>query len=56
LRTFAEMLGESIRKYQNPAIEAAAAVRKLIALAKREANRRSTFSSSARLVNGAGHA
>jgi type I restriction enzyme R subunit len=41
-RSFAEMLEESIRKYQNRAIEAAAVIEELIALAKdmREANRR----------------
>jgi type I restriction enzyme R subunit len=41
-RSFAEMLEESIRKYQNRAIEAAAVIEELIALAKqmREANKR----------------
>lgn len=41
-RSFAEMLEESIRKYQNRAIEAAAVVEELIQLAKqmREANKR----------------
>jgi type I restriction enzyme R subunit len=41
-RSFAEMLEESIRKYQNRAIEAAAVIEELIALAKqmREASKR----------------
>jgi type I restriction enzyme R subunit len=41
-RSFAEMLEESIRKYQNRAIEAAQVIEELIALAKemREANKR----------------
>jgi type I restriction enzyme R subunit len=41
-RSFAQMLEESIRKYQNRAIEAAAVIEELIALAKdmREANKR----------------
>jgi type I restriction enzyme R subunit len=41
-RSFAQMLEESIRKYQNRAIEAAAVIEELIALARyvREANKR----------------